>query len=208
MKRKSNIKSGWADRLFTVITRILLFLFLLLVTYPVFFVVIASFTDPVYVNSGQMLLYPKGFTTIGYSQVFRDMRIWQSYVNTILYAACGTFSVWLSVSRPDMPSPPPACPVKCTDGSSGIYHVFRRRPDSYLSGGQRTSSDKYTAPADHHGKRIRIQYYPDTFLFSNMLPRELQDAAFIDGCGNAGYFSGSPCRCQKRLYRLLRSTWL
>ena len=99
MKRKSNIKSGWADRLFTVITRILLFLFLLLVTYPVFFVVIASFTDPVYVNSGQMLLYPKGFTTIGYSQVFRDMRIWQSYVNTILYAACGTF-FGLAVSVP------------------------------------------------------------------------------------------------------------
>ena len=84
MKTKNNIKSGWEDKLFIIITRLLLLLFLLIVAYPVYFVVIASFTEPVYVNSGEMLLFPKGFTTIGYSQVFRDMRIWQSYANTIL----------------------------------------------------------------------------------------------------------------------------
>ena len=99
MKTKNNIKSGWEDKLFIIITRLLLLLFLLIVAYPVYFVVIASFTEPVYVNSGEMLLFPKGFTTIGYSQVFRDMRIWQSYANTILYAACGTF-FGLAVSVP------------------------------------------------------------------------------------------------------------
>ena len=189
MKTKNNIKSGWDDKLFIIITRLLLLLFLLIVAYPVYFVVIASFTEPVYVNSGEMLLFPKGFTTIGYSQVFRDMRIWQSYANTILYAACGTF-FGLAVSVPAGY----ALSAVRLPGRNILMAllVFTM----YFSGGLIPT---YLVIKGLHLTNTRIlliimgsvSVYNIILIrsfFANTLPRELQDAAFIDGCGNAGYF--------------------
>ena len=151
--------------------------------------VIASFTEPVYVNSGEMLLFPKGFTTIGYSQVFRDMRIWQSYANTILYAACGTF-FGLAVSVPAGY----ALSAVRLPGRNILMAllVFTM----YFSGGLIPT---YLVIKGLHLTNTRIlliimgsvSVYNIILIrsfFANTLPRELQDAAFIDGCGNAGYF--------------------
>jgi putative aldouronate transport system permease protein len=78
------------DKIFMVVVYFLLTVMLLIVLYPLYFVVVASFSDPTYVNSGYFLLYPKGFTTLGYERVFEDARIWTGYLNTIIYTVCGT----------------------------------------------------------------------------------------------------------------------
>lgn len=84
------MKMGTGDRIFYVVTRVLLAVFLVIVLYPIYFVVIASFSDSAYVNSGEFLFYPKGFTLLGYSQIFKTTRIWISYMNTLIYVVFGT----------------------------------------------------------------------------------------------------------------------
>ena len=58
---KKNKKSR-DDRCFDLIANGLLILLVIVVAYPIWFVVVASFSDPMYVNNGTPLLYPRGFT--------------------------------------------------------------------------------------------------------------------------------------------------
>ena len=60
------------------------------VLYPLWFVVIASFSDPNAVAGGEVTLLPKGVTFVGYAKVFANHRIWQGYLNTIIYSVVGT----------------------------------------------------------------------------------------------------------------------
>ena len=50
--------------------------------YPVYFVVIASISNPSSVANGNVWLYPKGFTMMGYQEIMKDARIWVGYKNT------------------------------------------------------------------------------------------------------------------------------
>lgn len=56
---RKKMKMGTGDRIFYVVTRVLLAVFLVIVLYPIYFVVIASFSDSAYVNSGEFLFIPK-----------------------------------------------------------------------------------------------------------------------------------------------------
>lgn len=85
MKRKSKI-----DIIFDVINYIIMAIILFLVAYPIYFVLIASFSDPTYVNAGQVLLFPKGFNLDGYKMVFEFKQIWTGYKNSIIYTLVGT----------------------------------------------------------------------------------------------------------------------
>ncbi|MBB6672395.1 carbohydrate ABC transporter permease [Cohnella nanjingensis] len=63
----------------------------LIVAYPLYFVVIASVSDQTLVATGQVTLFPRGFSTFGYEEIFKDPRIWTGYGNTIIYTVLGTF---------------------------------------------------------------------------------------------------------------------
>ena len=69
------------------------------VLYPLWFVVIASFSNPNKVAAGDVLLLPKGITFVGYAKVFANARIWRGYLNTIIYSVVGT-AVNLAVTIP------------------------------------------------------------------------------------------------------------
>lgn len=75
---------------FDYINLIVLFLFTLLVAYPLYFVIIASFSDPTMVNNGKVMLIPRGLNFDGYKRVFSNEMIWIGYGNTILYTVAGT----------------------------------------------------------------------------------------------------------------------
>jgi putative aldouronate transport system permease protein len=62
-----------------------------IVLYPLVYIVSASISDPVLVNSGQMWLYPLGVTWSGYERVMQNMEIWIGYRNTIFYTLFGVF---------------------------------------------------------------------------------------------------------------------
>ncbi len=187
--KKNHIREPIEDRIFNVIIHIILFAIILVVLYPLYFVLVASFSDPIYVNSGDLLLYPKGFTTIGYGKVFEDERIWIGYGNTLIYTVCGTllgtFCTILAgyaLSRRDLPG----------RGIVMGMMVFTM----YFGGGL---VPLYMVVKGLHLTDSRwiiillgsVSVYniiiARSFFVSNM-PQELQDAAFIDGCGNARYF--------------------
>ncbi|WP_127590966.1 carbohydrate ABC transporter permease [Paenibacillus lautus] len=79
-----------SDRVFEIINFIFLFFILIIVLYPLVYVISASISDPVYVNQGTMWLYPRGITFEGYQRVFQNPEIWSGYRNTILYTVAGT----------------------------------------------------------------------------------------------------------------------
>ena len=81
------------------IINVLLLLTIVAVLYPLWFVVIASFSNPNAVAGGEVLLLPKDVTFAGYAKVFANQRIWQGYLNTIIYSVVGT-AVNMAVTIP------------------------------------------------------------------------------------------------------------
>lgn len=97
--RKRQIQASQSDRVFYAINTLLLLITFLIVAYPIYFVIIASVSDPLAVNSGKVLLAPVGFTLNGYEKILAFSRIWLGYRNTIFYVILGTaISVVLTVS--------------------------------------------------------------------------------------------------------------
>lgn len=181
---------SWDDIIFSVVTKIFLVLMVLITLYPVWFVVVASFSNPVYVNNGTFLIFPKGFTLTGYEEVFKDERIWTGYFNTIIYTVGGTVLgtvvtvlAGYALSRKDLP------------GRSIIMKllVFTM----YFSGGMIPFYlvVKGLGMLDSRMSMIilgSLSVYNiivvRSFMSSN-IPDDLFDAATIDGCGNGRFFA-------------------
>ena len=61
LKKNTTKKQSWDDRVFDLFCGVFLGVFVLVVFYPIYFILVASFTKPKYVNSGDLLLYPTEF---------------------------------------------------------------------------------------------------------------------------------------------------
>ena len=77
------IKESLNNRIFTAICYTVVFLWCLICLYPLWLVVVYSFSDPEYVNAGKIWLLPKGFSLAGYIEVFKRGEIMKGYWNTI-----------------------------------------------------------------------------------------------------------------------------
>ena len=88
-----------SDRVFNAVNYVFLTVILLAVAYPLYFMAIASFSDPHLVNNGKLWLIPRGITFEGYRRIFGDSRIWTAYLNTTIYTLGGV-SVNLLVTIP------------------------------------------------------------------------------------------------------------
>lgn len=83
-------KLGRTDKTIICIDYFLSIVFFLICLYPLYFVLIASFSNAGMVTNGEVWLYPKGFTLAGYREMLKKTEIWRGYLNTILYTAVGT----------------------------------------------------------------------------------------------------------------------
>ena len=93
------IKETFGDRLFNFTNVVLLSLVLLLVAYPLYFIIIASFSNPDLVNTGKVLFLPRDISWEGYKMVYHFGDLWLGYRNTIFYAIFGTL-INLAVTLP------------------------------------------------------------------------------------------------------------
>ena len=177
------------DTVFDIIVAAILSIIILIMAYPIYFVLMASFSDPSYVNNGSMLLWPKGFTLLGYQKVFEDSRIWTGYGNTLIYTiggtALGTFFTMMAgyaLSRRDLPF----------RNLLMAYFVFTM----YFGGGlipfymvikklQLTNTRTLMIILGAVGVYNII--ITRSFMENN-IPEELRDAARVDGCGNGRFF--------------------
>lgn len=93
---KTKNGTGMSDRISDIILVAICIVILVIVAYPLYYVLIASVSDPYDVYAGKTFLLPSGFTLDGYKAVFADNSIVSGYWNSIKYTAVGTaFSVFM-----------------------------------------------------------------------------------------------------------------
>lgn len=78
------------DLVFTVVIALICATVLFATLYPLYFVLIASISDPTAVATGRVSFLPKNISFFGYQQIFEDSRIWVGYRNTLIYSVVGT----------------------------------------------------------------------------------------------------------------------
>ena len=86
MKNQSGSRS---DKVFDAVLLVALTLILLITLYPVYFVLISSFSDPVAVAGGDVTFWPVGFTLEGYQTVLKDSAIVRGFFNSVVYTVVG-----------------------------------------------------------------------------------------------------------------------
>lgn len=96
VQRTKDIKS---DRYFKIVNYTFLTIAMLVVLYPLIYVISASISSPAQVNSGNMWLWPKEITFEGYKEILHHKAIWRGYLNTIFYTLLGTF-ISLAITLP------------------------------------------------------------------------------------------------------------
>ena len=177
------------DVVFDVILYTICALLLVVILYPLWFIIIASFSDPSAVAGGHVWLWPVGFTLEGYQELLRQPQVWLGYRNTIAYTVVGTL-IGLAVNIPA------AYALSRKDlwgrkGLMGLY-VFTM----FFSGGlipiflTVQQAGLYNTfwvlvlPFSVSAYNIIVAR---TF-FETSLPPDLWDAAQIDGCGNLRFF--------------------
>ena len=84
---KKALRDTAGDKVFYTINAIVLALVALIVLYPLYFIIIASISDPDAVLGGKVVLYPVDITFSGFEKIMQRKDVWLGYRNTIIYTA-------------------------------------------------------------------------------------------------------------------------
>ena len=189
MARKQKVSNGLSDKASDVVLVLITGIVLFLVAYPLYYVLIASFSNPYDVYAGKTFLFPSDFSFKGYTAVFADPLILTGFLNSVKYTIIGTiFSVVMlyitayPMAQSDMPGRkflsiffiitmyfgggliPTYLVVKETGLIDNMWALF-------LPGGVAV------------GNMIIVRNY-----FQNSIPHELIEASEIDGCSKLRTF--------------------
>lgn len=109
-KNTGPIKQSAGDRAFNIVNAIIMTLITIVIVYPLYYVLLASITDPTVVNTGKLLLYPEVPYIDGYKRAFSYAPLWTGYKNTLIYTFVGTIISLIctipagyALSRMDLP---------------------------------------------------------------------------------------------------------
>jgi multiple sugar transport system permease protein/putative aldouronate transport system permease protein len=86
----SSVRDTGADRTFSIINYLILTIFLLIVLYPLIYVVSASFSSGRAVTTGQVWLWPVDVTLDGYRAIFKHKLLMTGFYNSLFYTGVGT----------------------------------------------------------------------------------------------------------------------
>lgn len=178
-----------ADMAYKVIVCFLALFAFIAVVYPMYFIIIASFSDSTLVNQGQVIFLPKGISFYGYEQIFKNKNIWLGYKNTIVYTALGTM-LNLAVTLPA------AYVLSRKNFRPRKLLMFLFVFTMYFNGGMIPT---YMIIKDLHlldtpwvlivmGAVSVYNLIITRTFFENSIPDELYEAATLDGCSQFRYF--------------------
>lgn len=85
-------KLSGEDRVFHIINFLIMVVIGVVTVYPLYYIVLASVTDPTVVNSGKLLLLPEKIYLEGYKAAFEYKQLFSGFLNSILYTAVGTIT--------------------------------------------------------------------------------------------------------------------
>lgn len=156
---------------------------LLIVAYPLYYVLIASFSDPYDVYAGKTFLLPSGFTFDGYKAVFADPKIVSGFLNSVKYTVIGTiFSVVMlyitayPLAQKDLPGRKwiSLFFVFTMYFGGGLVPTYLVVRDTGLMGSMWAL---FLPGGVGVGNMIIVRNY-----FQNSIPHDLVEASEIDGC--------------------------
>ena len=78
------------DKIYYVLTSLFIFAMVIVTLFPLYFILIASFSSPNDVMLGKVILLPSNVTLKAYNLVFKNQNIWNAYGNTVVYTLAGT----------------------------------------------------------------------------------------------------------------------
>lgn len=189
MKQAKRIRESRGDRLFMILLYVLLICCAAVFVYPLYFVVIASFSEPATIYRGEVILWPQKIMLNGYEQIFADATIWTGYRNSIFYTVAGTvISLALTL--------PAAYALSRKDLAGRRIFMFFITVTMFFGGG--------LIPTYLVVEKLRLVgtvwavlltaavsawnlILARTF-FETSVPAELLEAAQIDGCNNTYFF--------------------
>ena len=187
MKSKLNSfsRQSRGDKVFNVVNGLLIAVILITIIYPLWFVIIASVSDPARVLGGQVILWPKDFTLQGYRMVFRDPMIMTGYRNTLFYTVTGTaINLVMTILA--------AYPLSRKDWVGRGFFMGVLMFTMFFSGGiiptylmmnSLGMVNTVWAMILPGAVSVYNTIIMRTF-FLNSIPPELQEAAQVDGCSN------------------------
>ena len=88
--KKKKLPQSRADKIINVVIYGIIILVLVAILYPLWLVVIASVSSSSAVMRGEVWIVPKEFSLTGYERIFSYTRLWNGYLNTIIYTVVGT----------------------------------------------------------------------------------------------------------------------
>ncbi|WP_037287469.1 carbohydrate ABC transporter permease [Saccharibacillus sacchari] len=181
----SSIKETKQDKVFLAFVYLILTVALVIVAYPLIYILSASISNPTIVAAGEMWLLPKDITFEGYRRVFQDSSIWNGYLNTVIYTVVGTL-VNLVVTLPA------AYALSRRDFVGRNLFMILFIVTMFFGGGLVPTYlvvrslglvDSMWALILPGATSVWNLIVCRTF-FQSSIPRELQEAAEIDGCSN------------------------
>jgi putative aldouronate transport system permease protein len=186
---RKKIRLSATDRATSILFYLIAVLMIVIVIYPLWFVIIASFSNPADVAQGKVWIWPKVINTNGYRELFQQSSIWRSYLNTIIYTAMATVTGLLinlpagyALSRKDLAGRKwinwfYLIPMFINGGLIPTYFVVR-------GVGLYDSPWALILPFVTSAYNIIVCR---TF-FSSTIPESLWEAAQLDGCSTIRYF--------------------
>lgn len=186
---KKNRSSRIGDGAFDAGVYIICGLIALLCLYPIYLVVINSFSDPSAVAQGKVYLIPKGVSLDAYIQAFKSGDIMRGYANSVFYLVVGVIiNMVLTI---------PAAYVLSKQTMRGrnvlmMIIVFTM----YFSGGlvphylmvRGLNLINTRAVVLLEGAIVTTNLIIARTFFASSIPRELEEAAEIDGCSGPQVF--------------------
>ncbi len=185
----SPIRESKGDKIFLGFTYAYLCVALVVVLYPLIYILSASISNPTAVNTGEMWLFPKEITFAGYELVFNNPAIWNGYLNTIIYTVLGT-ALNLAVTLPA------AYALSRSDFVGRGWFMGFILLTMFFNGG--------LVPTYLVVKNLGLVNTMGALIlpvaasvwnivvartfFQSTIPKELQEAAHIDGCTNLRLF--------------------
>ena len=186
---KSRVERSYSDKIFDVVNLIVMCVLLLIFIWPMWFVLIASFSDPNQLWLGNVILWPKGFTLEAYEKLLEYTDIWIGYKNTVLYTVVGTLvNLILTVTL--------AYPLSRKDFLPRKFIMVMLVITMYFSGGLIPTYlvVKNLGMVNSFWAMIipgAISTYNVLVVrtyFLNSIPNELHEAAKLDGANNLQFF--------------------
>lgn len=187
--KKSRTQKSWKDRIFDISLYGIAILMMVMIIYPLWFIVIASFSNPADIANGNVWFWPKEWKLDGYIELLKQEMIWRGYLNTIIYTLVGTFIALVvnipagyALSRQELfgikwISTFYIIPMFIGGGLIPTYLVVKNF-------GLLDTFWVLVLPFSVSAFNIIIAR---TF-FKNSIPETLWEAAQIDGCGTIRYF--------------------